>query len=56
MGLEGKVYTWKFAKKLSGNIPWWESIPPATPYNLPLRIFMFQKKKKKKPSETGIGK
>lgn len=40
---------------VSGNIPWWESTPPATPYKLPLRIFIL-KKKKKNSSKTGIGK
>lgn len=32
---------------VSGNIPWWESTPPAIPYKLPLRIFILKKKKKK---------
>lgn len=48
MGLEGKVYTWKIAKKLWVVTFLDESpFPQPLPYKLPLRIFMFQKKKKK---------
>ena len=56
MGLEGRVYTWKFAKK-----QWVVTLLDESPLPQPLptsyhRIFMFKKKKKKNSYETGIGK